>query len=112
LARLVLTRGIPVTGSELRESPALASLRALGGTIHMDHRPSSLDGVDTVVYSTAIPAGHVELVEARRRGLRVLHRSEALVAAMTGKLGVAVTGMHGETTNTARPTFVVQADRL
>ena len=108
LARLLLTRGIPVTGSELREWPALASLRALGGTIHMDHRPSNLDGVDTVVYSTAIPADHVELVEARRRGLRVLHRSEALVAAMTGKLGVAVSGTHGKTTTTSMLTFVLQ----
>ena len=66
LARLLLTRGIPVSGSELREWPALAGLRALGGTIHMRHEPSNLDGVDTVVYSTAIPADHLELVEARR----------------------------------------------
>ena len=56
LARLLLTRGIRVTGSELRQWPALAGLRALGGTIHTTHQPSNLDGVDTVVYSTAIPA--------------------------------------------------------
>ena len=108
LARLLLSRGIPVTGSELREWPALAALRALGGTIHMDHRPSNLDGVDTVVYSTAIPADHLELVEARRRGLRVLHRSEALVAAMAGKLGIAVAGTHGKTTTTSMLTFALQ----
>ena len=65
LARLLLTRGIPVSGSELREWPSLAALRALGGTIHMRHEASNLDGVDTVVYSTAIPADHLELVEAR-----------------------------------------------
>ena len=51
LARLLLTRGVPVSGSELREWPSLAGLRALGGTIHMDHTPSNLDNVDTVVYS-------------------------------------------------------------
>ena len=38
LARLLLTRGVPVSGSELREWPALAALRALGGTIHMATR--------------------------------------------------------------------------
>ena len=54
LARLMLTRGVPVSGSELREWPALAALRALGGTIHMAHAVSNLDGVDTVVYSSAI----------------------------------------------------------
>ena len=85
LARLLLTRGIRVSGSELRDWPSLAGLRALGGTIHMSHDVANLDGVDTVVYSTAIPADHVELAEARRRGLRVLHRSEALAATMTGR---------------------------
>lgn len=108
LARLLLTRGIPVTGSELREWPTLSSLRALGGTIYLRHEPSNLDGVDTVVYSTAIPHDHLELVEARKRGLRILHRSEALVAAMTGRRSVAVAGTHGKTTTTSMLTYVLQ----
>jgi UDP-N-acetylmuramate--alanine ligase len=108
LARLLLTRGIPVSGSELREWPALAGLRALGGTIHMSHAQTNLDGVDTVVYSTAIPQDHLELVEARERGLRVLHRSEALAAAMTGRRTIAVAGTHGKTTTTSMVTLIMQ----
>ena len=108
LARLLLTRGVPVSGSELRQWPALVALRALGGTIHMSHELSNLDGVDTVVYSTAIPADHIELVEARRRGLRVLHRSEALAAAMTGRQTIAVAGTHGKTTTTSIMTVILQ----
>jgi UDP-N-acetylmuramate--alanine ligase len=108
LARLLLTRGVPVSGSELREWPALTALRALGGTIHMTHVESNLDGVDTVVYSTAIPQDHLELVEARRRGLRVMHRSEALAAAMTNRLTIAVAGTHGKTTTTSIMTVILQ----
>lgn len=108
LARLLLTRGIPVSGSELREWPALAGMRALGGTVHMAHEASNLDGVDTVVYSTAIPKDHVEMVEARRRGLRVLHRSEALAAAMTDRQTIAVAGTHGKTTTTSIMTVILQ----
>lgn len=108
LARLLLTRGIPTSGSELREWPALATLRALGGKIHMRHTESNLDEVDTVVYSTAIPADHLELVEARRRGLRILHRSQALAAAMTGRRAVAIAGTHGKTTTTSMVTLVLQ----
>ena len=108
LARLLLTRGVPVTGSELREWPALAGLRALGGAIFATHEPSNLDGADTVVYSTAIPADHLELVEARQRGLRVLHRSEALAAAMTGRRTIAVAGTHGKTTTTSMFTVILQ----
>lgn len=108
LARLLLTRGVPTSGSELREWPALAALRALGGTVHMAHEASNLDGVDTVVYSTAIPKDHVEMVEARRRGLRVLHRSEALAATMTGRQTIAVAGTHGKTTTTSIMTVILQ----
>src|SRR5215470_9848102 len=108
LARLLLTRGIPVSGSELKEWPALAGLTALGATIHMRHEPSNLDGVDTVVFSSAIPADHLELVEARARGLRVLHRSEALAAAMAGRQTIAVAGTHGKTTTTSMVTSVLQ----
>jgi len=108
LARLLLTRGVPVSGSELREWPALAALRALGGTVHMAHTESNLEGVDTVVYSSAIPQEHLELVEARRRGLRVLHRSEALAAAMTNRQTIAVAGTHGKTTTTSIMTVVLQ----
>ncbi|HEX2145116.1 MAG TPA: UDP-N-acetylmuramate--L-alanine ligase, partial [Glycomyces sp.] len=44
---------------------------------------------------------HLEVAEARRRGIRVYHRSEALAAAMTGRRSVVVTGTHGKTTTTA-----------
>jgi UDP-N-acetylmuramate--alanine ligase len=108
LARLLLTRGIPVSGSELKQWPALAGLQALGATIYPRHEASNLDGVDTVVYSTAIPADHLELVEARSRGLRVLHRSEALAAAMVGRQTIAVAGTHGKTTTTSMVTAILQ----
>jgi UDP-N-acetylmuramate--alanine ligase len=108
LARLLLTRGIRVTGSELRDWPHLAGLRALGGTVYMSHEPGNLDGVDTVVYSTAIPKDHLEMVEARRRGLRVLHRAEALAAAMAGRKTVAISGTHGKTTTTSMATLILQ----
>jgi UDP-N-acetylmuramate--alanine ligase len=108
LARLMLMRGVPVTGSELREWPQLAGLKALGGTVFMSHQTSNLDGADTVVYSTAIPADHLELVEARERGLRVLHRSEALAAVMSDRRAIAVAGTHGKTTTTSMVTTVLQ----
>lgn len=108
IARLLLNRGVVVSGSELRQWPTLAGLRALGGTIHMSHQASNLDGVDTVVYSSAIPSGHLELVEARARGLRVLHRSEALAVAMRGRRTIAVSGTHGKTTTTSMITLILQ----
>ncbi|MET7393215.1 UDP-N-acetylmuramate--L-alanine ligase [Dactylosporangium sp. NPDC005572] len=108
LARLLLTRGIPLSGSELKEWPQLAALKALGGTIYRTHEASNLDGVDTVIYSTAIPKDHIELATARERGLRLLHRSEALAATMVGRRGIAVAGTHGKTTTTSMITLILQ----
>lgn len=109
LARLYATRGIPTSGSELHDWPSLTDLAGLGVRVHREHRPENLEGVDTVVKSTAQPDDHVELVEARRRGLRVYHRSEALAAAMTGKTSVVVAGTHGKTTTTAMITQLLIA---
>jgi UDP-N-acetylmuramate--alanine ligase len=112
VARLLVTRGIPVSGSDMREWPALDALRALGAKIHMGHDVSNLDGVDTVVYSTAIKSDNIELAEARKRGLRVLHRAEALVAAMNGRQAIAVAGTNGKTTTTSMMTNVLQHSGL
>src|SRR4029079_16150243 len=59
-------------------------------------------------YSTAIPPDHLELVEARARGLRILHRSQALAATMTGRRAIAVAGTHGKTTTTSMTTLLFQ----
>ncbi|MFD2470652.1 UDP-N-acetylmuramate--L-alanine ligase [Amycolatopsis silviterrae] len=100
LAEILLRRGFPVSGSERDDRPSLARLRKLGCAVSSGHDESALDDVDTVVYSTAIPDDHPELAAARRRGLRVLHRSEALAAVMAGYRSVAVTGTHGKTSTT------------
>jgi UDP-N-acetylmuramate--alanine ligase len=101
LTRLYATRGLEVTGSETKEWPSLPELERLGVTLHREHTASNLDGIDTVVRSTAISDEHLEVAEARKRGIRVYHRSEALAAAMTGRRSIVVTGTHGKTTTTA-----------
>jgi UDP-N-acetylmuramate--alanine ligase len=108
VARLLVTRGLAVSGSDIKEWPALDGLRALGATVYLGHSIDHLDGVDTVVYSTAIRSDHLELAEARRRGLRVLHRAEALVTAMNGRKVVAVAGTNGKTTTTSMITAILQ----
>ncbi len=101
LTRLYATRGLDVSGSETKDWPNLPELERLGVRLHREHAAANLDGIDTVVRSTAHNDEHLEVVEARRRGIPVLHRSEALAAAMTGRRSVVVTGTHGKTTTTA-----------
>ncbi|HVQ88957.1 MAG TPA: UDP-N-acetylmuramate--L-alanine ligase [Actinomycetes bacterium] len=108
LTRMLCARGAPVSGSELRESRILAPLRALGANIHLGQREDSLPEVDTVVVSTAIRDDNAELITARARGLRVLHRAEALAYCMRSRTAVVIAGTHGKTTTTSMLAVALQ----
>ncbi len=124
IARIMVSRGVSVSGSDAKDSRVLAALRVLGADVNVGHDPSHLGDLgvgDTVVVSTAIRADNPELVEAQSRGLRVLPRAAALAAVMAGRRGIAVAGTHGKTTTTsmlarafqhcgADPSFAIGAD--
>jgi UDP-N-acetylmuramate--alanine ligase len=112
LARIMLARGLPVSGCESRESATVLQLRALGARIWIGHALDHLDHCDTLVYTTAIDPAHFELVAARERGLRVLRRATALAAMISGSRCVAVAGTHGKTTTTSLLTTAVLAAEL
>jgi len=101
IASMMLAHGIPVSGSDRQDSKYLRSLEAQGARVYVGHRADQLGDASTVVASSAIREDNPELAEARRRGLRVLHRSAALGSLMLGRRGIAVAGTHGKTTTTA-----------
>ena len=90
--------GVPTSGSDQADSPTLRHLQGLGIRAVVGHDPANLGDAETVVVSSAIKESNVELAGARRRGLRVWHRSAALAGLMAGRRGVAITGTHGKTT--------------
>ncbi|MBX6166465.1 MAG: UDP-N-acetylmuramate--L-alanine ligase [Thermobispora bispora] len=108
IARILLKRGVRVSGSDVRDSAVLAELRELGATVHIGHAAGNVGDVDTVVVSTAIRDSNPELQEARRRNLRVIPRAAALAAVMEGRTGIAVAGTHGKTTTTSMLTVALQ----
>jgi len=108
IARILLKRGVRVSGSDARGSGLLTELRELGATVHIGHAASHIKDVDTVVVSTAIRDSNPELGEALRRGLRVIPRAAALASVMAGRTGVAIAGTHGKTTTTSMLTVALQ----
>ncbi|MGG5257591.1 UDP-N-acetylmuramate--L-alanine ligase [Phycicoccus avicenniae] len=101
VARLLLARGVRVSGSDAADGPVLASLREAGATVWVGHDAAHLEGVDTVVVSSAVREDNPELAAAWAAGLRVLHRSQALAALLAGSRAVAVAGANGKTSTTA-----------
>ena len=108
IARIMLARGLTVSGSDAKESRTLEALRALGATCHVGHDAAHVAAADTVVVSTAVRDSNPEVVEALRLGLRLLPRSAALESVMRGRTVVAVAGTHGKTTTTSLLTVALQ----
>lgn len=108
IARIMLARGMSVSGSDARESAATVALRALGARVETGHAAEHLGDAHTVVVSTAIRVDNQEVVAARARGLAVLPRAAALAAVMRGRRGVAIAGTHGKTTTTSMLTVALQ----
>jgi UDP-N-acetylmuramate--alanine ligase len=64
IARVLLALGVPVSGSDAKDSRRVAAVQALGARVAIGHDAAHLDadgGVDTVVVSTAIPETNPEL---------------------------------------------------
>ncbi len=109
IARIMLARGVAVSGSDASASPVLDDLAARGARVHVGHDAAHLGDADTVVVSTAVRADNPEVVEAQRRALRLLPRSAGLDAVMQDRRVVAVAGTHGKTTTTSLLTVALLA---
>jgi UDP-N-acetylmuramate--alanine ligase len=109
IARIMAARGVPVTGSDDQDTPFLPALRELGVTCHRGYAAEHLGDADTVVVTTAAREDNPEVMEARRRGLRLLPRSAGLWSVMAGRRVLAVAGTHGKTTTTSLLTAALLA---
>ncbi|MFW5867404.1 MAG: UDP-N-acetylmuramate--L-alanine ligase, partial [Armatimonadota bacterium] len=112
LAGILAERGFTVTGSDSGEGPRVARLRELGVKIHVPQVEGGAGDADVVVVSTAIPKQNPELMDARKRGLPLYHRSQMLAAIIERMDKIAVSGTHGKTTTTSMlSTILLEAGR-
>lgn len=112
VSRLLLARGVEVSGSDARDSAGLRELEALGATVFVGQAGENVAGAETAVVSTAIKDSNPELAAARAAGARVLHRSEALAAAMHGRNVIAIAGTHGKTTTSSMAAVALREAQL
>ncbi|MCK9344960.1 MAG: UDP-N-acetylmuramate--L-alanine ligase [Candidatus Pacebacteria bacterium] len=101
VARLMLARGVVVSGSDRGGSLITEKLAAQGAKVFVGHEAAHVPLVcDLVVYSPAIPKDNPELVVAREKGIQTLSYPEALGMISRGMRTIAVSGTHGKTTTT------------
>jgi UDP-N-acetylmuramate--alanine ligase len=100
IARLFLEAGQRVTGSDLRDTEAVRELRELGAEVWVGHDASHVGDADSMVVTGALWQDNPEYQEALRRGIPVLHRSQALNWLIAGHRTVSIAGAHGKSTST------------
>ena len=108
VARIMLARGMQVTGSDAKDVPVLRALASEGATVWVGFDAAHQAGADAIVMSSSIRDDNPELVAAHERGIPVLHRAQGLAALMKGRRGVAVAGANGKTTTTSLLTVALQ----
>ncbi|MGD1900307.1 MAG: UDP-N-acetylmuramate--L-alanine ligase [Phormidesmis sp.] len=111
LAHVLASRGLPVSGSDLRLSPITDRLEKMGAHIFNQQQAENLAffaqrnnhvaKLPQVVCSTAIGKNNAEYKEAIAIGCPIFHRSDILAALMNERKGIAIAGTHGKTTTSS-----------
>jgi UDP-N-acetylmuramate--alanine ligase len=112
IAAVLLSLRYQVTGSDLKGTDVTDRLVQMGAKIHFGHRSSNVTGADVVVYSAAVPLDNPEIVEAHKRSIPVIPRTEMLAELMRLKYGIAISGTHGKTTTTSMIGLVMTQGKL
>ena len=107
IAQLLLRQGIKVSGSDLKESKITEELRRLGSYVFIGHNPVNTRGADLIIYSSAIKEDNPEIIEAKKLGLPLIKRAQALADLMQDKIVITVSGSHGKTTTTSLVSYLL-----
>lgn len=108
LAHLLREQKKHVSGSDITITEISNVLKKKGVTFFCGHKKEQIEKEVTVVYSSAISQDNPELVQAKKLGCTILHRSDLLLQLMRNQQKIAVTGTHGKTTTTALLFSVLQ----
>lgn len=113
IAKMFLTEGKLVSGSDRSESPITKELAAHGAKIFYGHAAENVPaGCDLVIYTIAVDPNNPELCEAKRRTIKTITYPEALGELTKQKKTIAIAGTHGKTTTTAMIAKILMAAEL
>ncbi len=109
LARMLVSLGYRVSGSDIKAGRLLGELRKLGIKVHVGHKVKNIGSADCLVVSSSIRPDNPELRAAKAAGIPVVHRGEMLAILMDAQRGIAVSGTHGKSTVTAMLAYILEA---
>ncbi len=103
IAKLLLSRGFKVSGSDDTPSDITKELTSLGADISYGLKADNItDNINLAVYTAAIKPDNPEYMEAAKRDIPMLSRAEILGQIIDNySKSIGVSGTHGKTTTTS-----------
>ncbi len=113
LAYVLNKRGFKISGSDIKETSKIQTLRKEGIKIRIGHRKNNLKrNVDKVIVSSAIADDNVEKKEAKRRNIEIIPRLGLLSQVMDENFSIGISGTHGKTTTTTMVATLLEESNL
>ena len=103
LARILMSKGVAVSGSDMKSSSYTEKLVMNGAVVYIGHDEKHItEACDLVVYSAAINKSNPEMIKAKALNIPLMERSDFL-GALTRDYSqtIAVSGTHGKTTTSS-----------
>ena len=102
IAKHLKNRGFKVCGSDIALKNGTSEIDFGDIKLFENHSKDNLNGVDALIYNSAIDPNNPELVFAQQNGILTLKRSQVLGEILSEyKTSISISGSHGKTTATA-----------
>lgn len=110
LATLLEELGAEVSGCDLSKTSYIGKLEKEGINVEQGHDASHIEKYETdiLVYSSAIPKDHPEILKAWKENKVVAGRAEILSVIFNECSGVGVAGTHGKTTTSSMISLIAE----
>ena len=108
LARWFRLHGKSISGYDKTQTPLTDALIAEGIPVEFDFNPQSIEGVDLMVITPAVPKENPVMEAALQKGIRIIKRAELLGLLSNNFRTIAIAGTHGKTTTTGMTTWLLK----
>ena len=113
LAKILLEEGKKVSGSDISDTKYTKKLKELGAKIYLGNNSQNIKGSPVVVVSSTIHGDNPEITEAKKRGLKIIHRSDMLkIISKNYPCFLGFCGTHGKTTTIGLCAFLLSHANL